>query len=195
MSLSPAPLCTVVGNQPCFSPLQIPPAVPYTVRQHQRNHPGTCIYRATGKHVHVGANRVGIVCIRGVWVLIEPLRFVVLHSEKNARILVISGHTEFHRALHAGSSRAAPNGLLHGARPTMISVFFKKGCWPVFTSAHDARQFCPTQWPLLTSPAGNNTHLFYGGHNGRFVCIECHRPFSCVADIRAHIGLPASRNF
>lgn len=190
MSLSPASLCLAFDGS--YTPPQIQRAVPYIVRQHQRNVRGTQLYEATRKHLHVGDTRLGIVCIKGVWILIHRAWFAVLHSERNAWVRVVSGVTEHHRTLHAGSSCAAPDGLLHGPRPTFISVFVKEGCWPVFTTAEDARRFCPTKWPLETVPVGKATRLYYGGHNGRYVCIECHQLFRTVGDICTHVGVPTT---
>ena len=191
MSLSPAPLLDASGvSLSPHSQIQIPRAIPYIVRRHQKLFPGVYRYRTNRSRLRVGPQRTGIVCVKGVWVAIEPTRFIVLHSERNARVQINCGSREYHRVLHAGSSKLGPDGLLSGPRPTFISAHLKGGCWPVFSSAGEALHFCPTRWPLVARPVGSKTALFMGTHNGQYVCIECHHRFSSDCDVMRHVGLP-----
>ena len=129
-----------------------------------------------------------------MWIFVgESGACYIVHSHFNAFVTGAfesqdGTMTSIHHIFHSDESFPSL-ALCVGNGPTTIQVKRRWGCWPAFSTADNARNFCLTNYALESLNLSNGSRLWYGRGRNAFRCIVCRAGFASKDAIMSHFSL------
>jgi hypothetical protein len=191
MTLSPDVSQFLKGLEPTIPAPPLPSLVKALIREKRITH----VRRShRSGRCNLSTHFCGLIMINSVWVFIDELKFCyVVHSHFETIVqstvespdgIMSMGHDIFH------SDEAFP-GLSRclGKNVVSIQVKRRRGCWPSFASAVQARQFCYTNRPLCNLALSRDSFLWFANDKTGLRCIVCNAMFFSQNGIVSHFSL------
>lgn len=191
MTLSPDVSQFLRGLEPTIPAPPLPSLVKALIRERGITH-----FRRTRRagRCNLSTHFRGLIMINGVWVFIDELKLCyIVHSHFESIVqstvespdgIMSMSYDVFH------SDEAFPN-LSRRLGKNVVSVQVKRrwGCWPSFSSAVRARQFCCTNRPLCNLALSRDSFLWFAKEKTSLRCIVCNASFFSRNDIISHFSL------